>query len=161
MPARWEFWRTNPPLSSLKPILSTGRFCTSSCTWKWHSLINQWLLCTHTCIADLLPQSPDIFLYVQMWYQRGNEKNSSDASLDCLTTKSILKPFLLADLVLVITTNDMEVVRKLLKVLTCNGSRTIDNFVRFLTGPSKPINFYLCIGICVFLYWYLYICVFV
>ena len=36
--------------------------------------------------------------------------------------------------------NDMEVVWKLLKVLTCNGSRTIDNFVRSLSGPSKPIR---------------------
>ena len=40
-------------------------------------------------------------------------------------------------LVLAITMNDMEVGRKLVKVLTCNGSGTIDNFVRSLTGPQN------------------------
>ena len=39
-------------------------------------------------------------------------------------------------LVLAITMNDMEVGRKLVKVLTCNGSGTIDNFVHSLTGPK-------------------------
>ena len=40
-------------------------------------------------------------------------------------------------LVLAITMNDMEVGRKLVKVLTCNGSETIDNFVHSLTGPQN------------------------
>ena len=58
----------------------------------------------------------------------------------CVIKVSKTLPADLQILVLAITMNDMEVGRKLVKVLTYNGSGTIDNFVHSLTGPPKPIR---------------------